>query len=554
MILGPLRRDPIWLILALTSLALLGFFLIWPIFSIMLDAWRDPSGQFSLTGFQRFWNEAAYRNAFINTLILGSLVTLSSVVVGGGLALILARLSFPLAAAIGFLPLLTLVIPDVVVAASWIVVLGKQGLLNNWLSALDVQLPSLYSWWGLVFVMTLTNYVYAFVPILAGLKSMDRTLEEAGQSLGSPQWRVFTTVTQPLMLPSIGAGALIVFMHVIGDFGVPAILGARTPVLAVKTYNEFVSEMGGNPQMQSTLATVLIFLGLTVLTVQKGLVERKQYQMESGRTPVPVALQGAQATLAAVFVGAVVLVSIVPVLVVIVTAFTVSVGPVLRYGTWTLAHFEYASVRALKPLYNSLFLATVATILGVVFSVIAAYLITKRRSWLTQCLDAAVMLPLTIAGTVLGIALINVFNSGWLVLTGTWMIMALAYFLRRVPTSVRAAMGPMFNLKNSIEEASISLGVSPIRSFFQVVLPLIMPAVAAAAVLMWVTTLSELSATVVLYFGGMNTMPIEIFQLVDSGRLAQASAYSVVLLLSIFIPLLFARFIFRLNLGINHGK
>lgn len=205
-------------------------------------------------------------------------------------------------------------------------------------------------------------------------------------------------------------------------------------------------------------------------------------------------------------------------------------------------------MRAPEPLYNSLFLATIATVGGVVFSVLTAYLITKRRSWLTHCLDAVVMLPLTIAGTVLGIALINAFNSGWLVLTGTWMIMGLAYFLRRVPTSVRAAMGPMFNLKSSIEEASISLGVSPFRSFVRVVLPLVMPAVWAAAVLMWITTLSELSATVVLYFGGMNTMPIEIFQLVDSGRLAQASAYSVILLLSIFIPLLFARFVCRLKI------
>ena len=159
------------------------------------------------------------------------------------------------------------------------------------------------------------------------------------------------------------------------------------------------------------------------------------------------------------------------------------------------------------------------------------------------------MLPLTIAGTVLGIALINTFNHGWLVLTGSWVIMALAYFLRRMPTSVRAAAGPLHNLRDSIEEASMSLGVGPLRSFVQVVLPVIGPSVVAAAVLMWVTTLSELSATVVLYFGGMNTMPIEIFQQIDSGRLALACAYSLVLLLAIFIPLALARWIFKLKVG-----
>jgi iron(III) transport system permease protein len=149
----------------------------------------------------------------------------------------------------------------------------------------------------------------------------------------------------------------------------------------------------------------------------------------------------------------------------------------------------------------------------------------------------------------MGIALTNTFGSGWLVLTGSWVIMALAYFLRKVPTSVRAAIGPLHNLKDSIEEASMSLGVSPIKSFFKVVLPVIGPSVAAAAVLMWVTTLSELSATIVLYFGGMSTMPIEIFQQVDSDRLALACAYSLLLLLSIFVPLAVAKWKLRLKIG-----
>jgi iron(III) transport system permease protein len=206
-----------------------------------------------------------------------------------------------------------------------------------------------------------------------------------------------------------------------------------------------------------------------------------------------------------------------------------------------------ALTKAAIPLRNSLALAAVATVAGVVFSVAVAYLVVKRRSAATGALDVLVMLPLTIAGTVLGIALINTFNTGWLVLTGTWIIMALAYFLRRIPNSVRAAVGPLHNIRDSIEEASVSLGVPPLKSFFKVVMPLIGPAVAAAAILMWVTSLSELSATIVLYYGGMSTMPIEIFQQVDSGRLAPASAYSVILMLAIFIPLFVAQRFFRVK-------
>ncbi|MCC9165079.1 iron ABC transporter permease [Alcaligenes sp. MMA] len=549
MMLGSLRRDPAWLMLALGAVALLGYFLLWPVLSMLTSSLVNQDGQFGLHGYVQFFSEPAYRESLFNTLWLGGAVTLLSLVLGAGLALAAARFSFPLAACLGVLPLLTLVIPDVVVAAAWIVVLGKQGVLNSLLAPFGLELPSLYSWWGLVFVMTLNNYVYAYVAVLVGLKSMDRNLEEAGLSLGSSPGRTLRTVTFPLMVPALCGAAVLVFMHVIGDFGVPAILGARTPVLAVKTYNEFVSEMGGNPQMQTTMASLLVFLGLVLLLIQKWVVARRTYQMESGRAPVRVPLRAWQATVCATLVSILVVLSILPVLVVIVTAFTPSIGPVLKYGGFTLSHMQQALVQAPGPLYNSLLLGAAATSAGAVFSIVAAYLIVKRPSGLSAGLDALVMLPLTIAGTVLGIALINVFNSGWLVLTGSWVIMALAYFLRRVPTSVRAAMGPLHNVRNSIEEASISLGVAPMPTFAKVVLPLVWPAVIAATVLMWITTLSELSATVVLYFGGMSTLPIEVFQLVDSGRLAQASAYSLVLLMAIFLPLLLTRFIFKVKVG-----
>lgn len=549
MMLGSLRRDPAWLMLALGAVALLGYFLLWPVLSMLTSSLVNQDGQFGLHGYVQFFSEPAYRESLFNTLWLGAAVTLLSLVLGAGLALAAARFSFPLAACLGVLPLLTLVIPDVVVAAAWIVVLGKQGVLNSLLAPLGLELPSLYSWWGLVFVMTLNNYVYAYVAVLVGLKSMDRNLEEAGLSLGSSPVRTLRTVTFPLMVPALCGAAVLVFMHVIGDFGVPAILGARTPVLAVKTYNEFVSEMGGNPQMQTTMASLLVFLGLALLLIQKWVVARRTYQMESGRAPERVSLRAWQAAVCATLVSILIVLSVLPVMVVIVTAFTPSIGPVLKYGGFTLSHMQQALVQAPGPLYNSLLLGAAATSAGAVFSIVAAYLIVKRPSGLSAGLDVLVMLPLTIAGTVLGIALINVFNSGWLVLTGSWVIMALAYFLRRVPTSVRAAMGPLHNLRNSIEEASISLGVAPMPTFAKVVLPVVWPAVIAATVLMWITTLSELSATVVLYFGGMSTLPIEVFQLVDSGRLAQASAYSLVLLMAIFLPLLLTRFVFKVKVG-----
>jgi iron(III) transport system permease protein len=543
-----LRRDPAWLSVTVFAFVVLVAFLVWPLITTFAFSFHGKDGGYGLDGYAKFFGTREYREVFWNTLILGAAVTATSVVIGGALAVLVARCRFPFAGWVAALPLVTLVIPDVVVAAAWTLILGRQGIVNAWLEPLGVELPSLYSWWGLVFVMTLNSYVYAFVMILVGLKAMDRNLEEAAASLGRPLGRVLVGVTLPLILPSIFGGALVTFTHVIGSFGIPAILGPKIPVLAVKAYNEFVSELGGNPQMQTVMASILVLLGAAMLVVQKMVVERRQFQMESGRTPEAVRIRGAPAFFAAGGVILVVVLSLAPAAVALVTAFTPARGPVLNYGGFTTAHMLVALQKAPQPLYNSLFLAAIATVAGVLFSVAVAYLIVKRSSRVTATLDVLVMLPLTIAGTVLGISLVNTFNTGWVVLTGTWVIMALAYFLRRIPNSVRAAVGPLHNLRDSIEEASVSLGMPPLRTFFKVVLPVIMPAVWAAALLMWITSLSELSATIVLYYGGMSTMPIEIFQQVDSGRLALASAYSVVLILAIFLPLAAARWLFRVRL------
>lgn len=540
-------RDPAWTVVLLFAFVVMGLFLVWPLVTTFAHSFKGADGGYGVSGYAAFFNSRPYRDSLWNTLILGGAVTATSMIVGGALAVLVARCRFPFSGWVAALPLVTLVIPDVVVAAAWTLILGQQGIVNTWLADTRFQVGSLYSWWGLIFVMTLNSYVYAFVMILVGLKAVDRNLEEAALGLGRPMSRVFTGVTLPLILPTLFGAALVVFTHVIGSFGIPAILGARTPVLAVKAYNEFVSELGGNPQIQTVMSTLLVALGVLMLVIQKALVERRQYQMESGRAPAPIAISGVAATLAAVSVVVVVILSLAPAVVAAVTAFTPSKGPVLNYGGFTLEHMASALTKAATPLRNSLALAAVATVAGVIFSVAVAYLVVKRRSFATGALDILVMLPLTIAGTVLGIALINTFNTGWLVLTGTWIIMALAYFLRRIPNSVRAAVGPLHNIRDSIEEASVSLGVPPLKSFFKVVMPLIGPAVAAAAILMWVTSLSELSATIVLYYGGMSTMPIEIFQQVDSGRLAPASAYSVILMLAIFVPLAVARWVFRVK-------
>jgi iron(III) transport system permease protein len=300
--------------------------------------------------------------------------------------------------------------------------------------------------------------------------------------------------------------------------------------------------------MQSTLASVSIGIVAIVLFLQRWVVSRGRYEIVQGRGARPVRLGGLGAVLMALAAGLVMIVSLLPLVTVVVGAFTRARGPVMRWGEWTTANIERIFTTAPDPLVNTLIFAGVATVISLFVSTLIGFLIVKKRNLLTPCIDYLSALPLALSGTVLGIALVMSFNGGWLPLAGTAAIIVLAYIVRRLPFGIRNASSTLYNIPNSIEDASISLGVPPVKTFFKVIFPLMIPSVAAAGVLVWTTTVAELSASVVVYSAGKETMPIQIFRLIDSNLMAQASAYGLLLVLVILIPILIATQVFRIDL------
>ncbi|MGE8656588.1 MAG: ABC transporter permease [Achromobacter sp.] len=537
-----------WGILTAISLALLLFFVLYPLAVLFGNSVTGQDGGFSLEGFRALLADSQYLEAFGNTLVLGLVVTTCTILVGVPFAYMVARYDFPLKNLVAILPVLTIVIPEIIVGQSWLLVLGNNGILTNLLGDAGISLPSFYGWTGMVFSMTLVYYTYIYLGVLAALRGFDGQLEEAGLSLGTPPLMTQLRVLVPVLLPAVLVNALVVFTLVVGNFALAMLLGSRVPLLSVMTYNTFVSEMGGSPTLQSAMSVVSIAIVAIVLFVQKRVVERKVYTMTQGRAPAARRVRSWQAVLYTGGVGLVILLSLLPLIVVFIAAFTKTSGPVMQWGTWSLASMQRALHGAPEPILNSLKFASLATVTGVAFAVLVSYLTIKKRSAATQVLDYIVVLPLTISGTVLGIALVQTFNTGWLVLAGTSGIMVLCYAVRRLPFAVRNASSVLFNIPDSIEEASISLGVSPLMTFFKVILPAMKASIISAAILMWLTTISELSASIVAYSGGLETMPIAIFRQVDGGRLGMASAYGAALVTVIVLPIIVSVKAFRIKL------
>jgi iron(III) transport system permease protein len=537
-----------WGFLTLLSLLVLMFFVFYPLGTLFVNSVRDESGAFSLSGFATLLRDSEYLLAFRNTLVLGAAVTLCTVIVGVPFAYMVARYDFPLKSLVAVLPIMTIVIPEIIVGQSWLLLLGNNGLVTNLLADVGIALPTFYGWTGMVFSMTLVYYTYIYLGVLAALRGFDGQLEEAGLSLGTSPLVTKLRVLVPVILPAVLVNALVVFTLVVGNFALSVVLGGRVPLLSVMTYNAFVGEMGGSPTLQSAMSVISIGIVAIVLFFQKRVVERKVYTMTQGRAPAVVRVRSGAALFYTLSVGVIIVLSMLPLVIVFVGAFTETSGPVMRWGQWSLSSLERALRGAPEPIINSLKFASMATLVGVAFAVLVSYLTIKKRSAITQLLDYIVVLPLTISGTVLGIALVQTFNTGWLVLAGTSGIMVLCYTVRRLPFAVRNASSTLFNISDSIEEASISLGVSPLMTFFKVLLPAMKASIISAAILMWVTTISELSASIVVYTGGLETMPIAIFRQVDGGRLGLASAYGAALVSVILLPIAVSIKVFRINL------
>jgi iron(III) transport system permease protein len=535
----------IWVWLSCAMLALLGVFLVYPVANIFLASLGGPGhGE----GWAIVFGDPRYLRAIANTLLLGTAVTLAAMGVGVPLAYLTARYDYPGKAIVSILPLVTLVTPEVIVAQTWLMMLGNNGLIRRWLLEHGVALPSFSGWFGLTTSMTFIYYTYAYIGTLAAIRGFDVQLEEASRSLGSSPVRARLRVLVPVALPAILASALLIFTLVVGNFALSMILGGRVELLSVKTYQAAVSETTSNPVLQSTLASVSISIVMIVLFAQRWIVSRGRFEIVQGRVAGPSRLRGVMALGFAAAASLVVVVSLLPLAAVVAGAFTVSRGPVMRWGQWTTANIDRVLSRSPEPLYNTMTYAVAATAIAIVLSALIGFLVVRRRNAVTPLIDYITALPLALSGTALGIGLIHAFNTGWITLTGTAAIIVLAYVIRRLPFGLRNASSTLYNIPRSLEEASISLGVPPGRTFLKVILPLMVPALAAAAVLTWTTTVAELSTSIIVYSGGRETMPIQIFKLIEGGLMAQASAYGLVLVAVILAPIVVATRIFRIDL------
>lgn len=526
------------LAITLAAFVFLGLFLILPLANVFGASFFDSSGtRFTFANYGRMLSRPFYQAALFNSLWIGLISTAAATAIGVPLAFCLARLPIAGRSLLTALAVLPLILPSFVAAYALVLMLGRSGFVSQALREIGVPFTSIYGSWGLIIVYTLHLFPYVLLPTVAALKAVDVSIEEAAQNLGSSRWRTLRTVTFPVILPSILAGALLVFMDTLESFGVPFVLGEDMPFLAIEAYKLFVGEMGGNPASAGVLSVLLVLCTTAALLLQRFYLSRRRFAT-GARTAPPLWIISRRAKLAAtVFAWGIVLLSLVPFIAVVVISFMKFRGPVI-YATFSLDNFHELFGLSWRPLTNTLLLATATAVAAAVIGVPIGYVVTRYRSATAHVLDVLATSPFAVAGTVLGIGLVICFNAGWLVLTGGGLILVIAYVVRKLPFNVRASSAILHQLDPSLEEASINLGVSPAKTFFTLTVPLIIGGVIGGMVLTWVTVASEISATIILYSPQWTTLTTVMLQALEGNSPGVATSAATLLTLITVAPLM----------------
>lgn len=524
------RKLDVWFVITLVILGLYVLFMFFPLFSLFKSAVVDSeTGKLTLSYFQKFFSKKYYTNTVVNSFIVTGWVTVMSVLVAVPLAYILTTIKIRGAEVIRVLILISSMSAPFIGAYSWILLLGRNGSLTNFFSSLfGIQMPDIYGLPGIVLVLTLQLVPLVFMYVSGALKNMDSSLIEASESMGCTGIRKMLRVVLPLILPTVLAAAILVFMRAIADFGTPMLIGEGFKTIPVLVYSEFMGENGGSTNFAAAMSLMVIVLTTAAFLIQQMISKKLSYSMNATSHIQPKKAKGIGNVAAHLFVYLYLLIALLPQFCVIETSFRKTQGIVFKEG-YSLDSYLSAFSKMGVAIKNTLVLGAISLLCIVFISVLIAYVSVRRSNVISGGLDIATMFPYIVPGSILGISLITAFNTKPFLFTGTAFILVVAFTIKRMPYTVRSSAAILRSIGISTEEAALSLGASNLKTFFKVTLPMMASGVVSGAIMSWITIITELSSSILLYTGRTKTMTIAIYTEVVRGNYGVAAALSTIL-------------------------
>lgn len=528
-----------WNIVTFLIIIVFAIFLIYPLLSLFLDGFKDSkSGVWSLMNYIQFFSKKYYTSALVNSFKLTISVTVIAVLIGVPLAYFMSFYKIKGKGVLEVLFIISMMSPNFIGAYSWILLLGRNGSVTKFLEkALGINMPSIYGFAGMLLVFSLKLYPFIYIYVSGALKKIDVALSEAAESLGCGGLKKVFTVIMPLITPTLVAAALLVFMNCMADFGTPALIGEGYRVMPTLVYSEFVGESGGSANFAACMATIMIVITALVFFLQKWYINTKSFTMSSIRPIQPKEPKGIFKVLIYLYIYLLAGLSIIPQAMVVYTSFKATKMQVFVDG-FSLGSYKKVADKALAAVTNTYVFCFFAIVIIITLGMLIAYLTVRRRSVLTSAIDSIAMFPYIVPGSVLGITLLIAFNHQPLMLAGTAFIIIISLVIRRLAYTLRSSSAILYQISPSMEEAAVSLGDTPAKSFVKVTAKMMLPGVASGAILSWITIINELSSSVMLYTSKTKTMSVAIYNEVIRASYGPAAALASILTLTTVISLL----------------
>ena len=524
-----------------------------PLGAILLGAVVYPSlvlvwqgftraGQPTPANFLAVLGEADTWRVLGNSLTVSIWATAIGGAAGTALAFLVCRTNLPGRRFFRTALLTPYLIPPFIGALAWLSLLGPVGFVNQlWmaLSGGSEPLFGIYGALGIVLALALYNYPLTYITVLASLERMDPALEEASRNAGAAPLRTAWDVTLPLVAPAIGAGAVLVFLSSVANFGIPAILGfpAKYFVLTTKIYATILDfDRPHNLGLAAALSLLLVAVAGGVMALQQKILGGRAYGLTRGAGEPPIFSLGRWRRRAGIAVALFVLVtSVAPVLAIIITALTRAYGMPLGWDNLSLRNFItlFFKVPAVwRALMNSLLLATSAATVVVALAIVIAYVQVRTRARGKGVLEALVVLPFAVPGTVVALAMILAFLRPVLGISlyNTIWIILVAYVARFLALAVKPVAAAFTQVHTSLEEAARSSGASLARSLRDVTIPLIRSALVSGWFLAAVPAITELTLSVLLWSAGNETIGVMVFNMHEEGKVLLSAALAVVVM------------------------
>lgn len=531
----------IWSVLSFLILAAFSIFVIYPLALVLYKSVVDPfSGALTFDYFSRFFLKKFYWETMVNSLQVTVCATILASLLGLPMAYLMRSVKIRGSSFLNILIVISYLSPPFIGAYAWIQLLGRSGVVTQFVNDLfGIAFDGVYGFAGIMLVFTLQSFPLVYIYVSGALKNMDNSLNEAAESLGCGRFDRIRRIIVPLVMPTLLASALLVFMRVFADFGTPMLIGEGFKTMPVLVYTQFMGEVGGDDGFAAAICVIMIGLTLAMFFAQRILARRSTYAMTALKPMVAEQTTGLRNLIAHGIVYFVTGLAILPQLVVVYTSFLRSNGGQVFTGGFALQSYEATLfAKDNDAILNTYLLGALSIALVVVIGVLVAYLSVRKRSVVNSALDTVTMFPFIIPGSVLGISFLFAFNSPPILISGTMLIMIIAFSVRRMPYTVRSSAAALGQISPSIEEAAISLGASETTTFARVTVPMMLPGVCAGAIMSWVTIISELSSSIILYTNANQTLTVSIYTEVIRGNYGNASAYATILTVTSILSLL----------------